>query len=198
MKTLVRVLFILTFGLVCSTTTFIYSNHSSNNRTLVPATINTKNEIQKDVVVEKLSNIGQIVGLQSSFSKVYNYSDSNSFGSRSIEMTLHGTFKMGFDVKDLIGGISINDTTIKINTPKPILISFESPFDAITLDSKVGFFRKDFNDSDLQVFYKSAADKAKLDLLNNANLMLEAQRTTKKVVQDLLMTIPNVSKVEFN
>ncbi|MDF2534191.1 MAG: hypothetical protein K0R18_348 [Bacillales bacterium] len=198
MKMIVKLFTVLAFGAVVSLATINLTKAPESIPASVTTTINKVNEIQMATVIEKLSTKAEIVGLNVPFSKESSYYDSNFFGGRTFKFTLHGNVKMGFDINEVIKGISIKGNTIQIITPQPMLISFEAPFDKAVIEKPdVDLLRQNFNKDDFQLFYKSTADKAREEILASSYISTEAKNRTQGILRDLLMTVSNVENVEF-
>lgn len=198
MKIVGKVISVLLIGAACSIAT-LYLAKQSNEQVTIPikTTIKAPTIVDKKLVIEKLATAAEIVGPQIDFNKSGTYADKTFFGSRQFTLTIHGNIKMGFKVSDLIKGIRIDGTTIKVATPKLIMVSFEAPFENATIESKVGLLRKDFNAYDLQEFNRDLSDKAKAEILNDQITLQKATDDTEDVVRSLLSTVPNVTNVEF-
>lgn len=195
---------ILIIILTISITTFIGINHFNNQKNSFEEvtgkiSIPVVHMIDKQMVINKLTENLQIVGLEGDIEKEFQYQDSKWFGDKSFTMTLHGNFKMGFNIDDIdIESIVItDDNEIIINTPDITLISLELPYDKIKINKQVDLLRKDFSETDRQLLYSKASESIKQEILNNRTINNDSIVASQNAIKNILLMIPEVKNVSF-
>lgn len=186
---------------------YLKSTHSY--ATNIPISIKTHEQqvIEKDVVIEKLKQTSEVVGLEGEFHKEYSFTEKTfesginfleNAGKRSYKINLNGTFKMGFDLAEIEEDhIFIDGTTVKIITPKVKLISFEAPFHMAKIDKKKGFLAKDFTEEDRKLIYEKAYNKALKEITYHEDTNEKATIFTQAVLKKFLLKVDLVENIEF-
>lgn len=185
-----------------------YINSIHSYSTIIPTSSKTSEQfvIEKDVVIENLKQVSEIVGLEGEFNKKYKFTEKTfesgigfleKAGKRSYSIDLNGTFKMGFDLTNIKEeDVYIDGTTVKIVTPKIILISFEAPFHNAEIENKKGFLARDFTEEDRKLVYEKAYEKAISEIRYDKETNEKATVFTKVVLKELLKSY-FVKDVEF-
>lgn len=157
------------------------------------------NVVDKQSVITALTENLQIVGLEGEVTKEYEFSDSEWYGNRSYKMTLHGRFKMGFDIADIRTEdiVITEDNDIIITTPEAVLISLELPYDRVEIIKKVDLLRKDFSDADRQFLYAKASEAVRGEILADEEVRRESLVASQQALRQILSLVPSVESVYF-
>lgn len=158
------------------------------------------NIVDKQTVITALTENLQIVGLEGTVEKEFRYTDAKWFGDKTFAMTLHGTFKTGFNIADITASnviITANNEII-INTPDIELIALELPYDAIVIDKKVGALRKDFTEDDRQLLYAKASASIRKEIEADAQVRKQSEQASQRAIEEILALVPGVTRVTFN
>ncbi|SER88637.1 DUF4230 domain-containing protein [Psychrobacillus sp. OK032] len=160
----------------------------------------TTHIIDKQTVITALTENLQIVGLEGVVEKEFRYTDAKWFGDKTFDMTLHGTFKTGFNIADITAAnvvITANNEII-INTPDIELIALELPYDAIVIDKQVGALRKDFTEVDRQLLYAKASASVRKEIEADGEVRKQSEQASQRAIEAILALVPGVTKITFN
>lgn len=164
----------------------------------IETSIPTKNTIDKDTVINKLSENMQIVGLNGDAEKEFEYVDNKWSGNKKYKMKLHASFKFGINIADIKReDITISNGNVIIRMPEIILISFDVPYDKIEIDKTKGWFRADFNEEDRQLLYSTSRDSMLEQILNDESIINNSNMSSQNAIKSILMMIPEVESVSF-
>ena len=160
----------------------------------------TANIIDKETVINALTENAQVVGLDGVIEKEFTYTDAKWFGDKTYAMTLHGTFKTGFSVKNITADnvIVTESNEIIIRTPATELISLELPYDRIEIDKDVAILRKDFTETDRQLLYAKATEAIRAEIAADENVRKQSAIASQQALRAILTLVPGVRKVTFN
>lgn len=163
-------------------------------------TVPTANIVDKQTVIDALTENAQIVGLNGEISKEFTYTDAKWFGDKTYAMTIHGTFKTGFSLSAInADNVIITPTNeVIISTPATELISLELPYDRIEIDKDVGTLRKDFTETDRQLLYAKASANIRKEIANDERVRKESVIASQHAIEAILALVPGVRKVTFN
>jgi Protein of unknown function (DUF4230) len=154
--------------------------------------------INRKTVVHALADESQIVGLRGTTSKTIVYTDSKWYGDRKYEVTVTGTFKLGVNItREWLTGVQVENGTVSLPEPHIVLISADFPYDAMTVDKQVGWFRRELTDEDLRQLYRKARTQAVSDVLRDSTTRQQAERNVERTIRELLTSVPVVKGVEF-
>jgi hypothetical protein len=154
--------------------------------------------ISEKMVMSKLQSKSQIVSMQQKISKTYTDSDDNWLGQRDTKLSVEGTYKLGLNTKDIdIRHIDQESGIVYIKLGKPIMIGLDIPYNEIEFDKIQGFFRLSMNENEKQSFYKSVKKDIENKLMNNKEVLKQADLFNQDVVRDLLLSIPSVKSIVF-
>jgi CYTH domain-containing protein len=145
-----------------------------------------------------LKSKSQIVSLQQDINKKDTYVDDGWTGERKTQLTVHGTYHMGLNTKDIeIKHIDSQNGIVYIKLPKPILINLDLPYDQIHFEKKQGFLRLAMDEKEEKTFYKAVEKNIERELMKDKELMKVADLNNKDVVMGLLKMLPEIKSVIF-
>jgi hypothetical protein len=154
--------------------------------------------LTRETVIHALADESQIVGLSGTTSKTVIFDDPKWYGDRKYEITVTGTFKLGANItREWLAGVQIADGTVSLPKPHIVLISADFPYDAMTVDKQIGWFRRELTDEDLRQLYRKARTQAVNDVLRDSTTRQQAERNVERLVRELLAVVPGVKAVEF-
>jgi hypothetical protein len=154
--------------------------------------------VDKEIIIEKLSEKFQVVGLEGDITKEFNYSDNKWYGDKYYKMELYGKFKFGFNIDEITKeDITIIDNNVIIDMPNIVLISLEVPYDKIVIDKKEGIFRKMFSEDDRQKLYESAYKSINEQIINDNALIKNAEENNELAIRSILILIPEIKTISF-
>jgi hypothetical protein len=87
--------------------------------------------------------------------------------------------------------------TVSLPKPHIVLISADFPYDSMTVDKQIGWFRRELTDEDLQALYRTARTQAVSDVLHDSTTRQQAERNVERTIRELLTAVPGVKAVEF-
>lgn len=198
----VTVFIIVTLALIIGTMslTSVATNKTSVAELTEELTVPTANVVDKQTVIKALTENAQVVGLDGVIEKEFRYTDAKWFGDKTYAMTLHGTFKTGFNVSDITAdNVIITDTNeIIIRTPATEIIALELPYDRIEIAKDVAILRKDFTEVDRQLLYAKASASIREEIEADANIRKQSLVASQQALRSILALVPGVRKVTFN
>jgi hypothetical protein len=154
--------------------------------------------ISEEAIMSKLKSKSQIVSLQQDINKKDTYVDDGWTGERKTQLTVHGTYHMGLNTKDIeIKHIDSQNGIVYIKLPKPILINLDLPYDQIHFEKKQGFLRLAMDEKEEKTFYKAVEKNIERELMKDKELMKVADLNNKDVVMGLLKMLPEIKSVIF-
>jgi Protein of unknown function (DUF4230) len=154
--------------------------------------------LTRETVIHALADESQIVGLRGTTSKTIVYADSKWYGDRKYEITVTGTFKLGANItREWLAGMKVEGGVVSLPKPHIVLISADFPYDSMTIDKQVGWFRRELTDEDLQQLYRKARTQAVSDVLRDSTTRQQAERNVERTIRELLTVVPGVKGVEF-
>lgn len=155
--------------------------------------------ISEEMVLGKLKEKSQIVSVEQPISKTDTKVDDGLLGERHTELRVNGTYKLGLDTDDIhITHIDNEQGIVYIQLDKPELISLELPYDQIEIDKTQGFFRLAMDESEEKVFYQSVHNNIKKEILNDKEIMSQANLNNQRVIKELLINLPGVEQIVFS
>jgi Protein of unknown function (DUF4230) len=154
--------------------------------------------LSRETVIHTLADESQIVGLRGTTSKTIVYADSKWYGDRKYEVTVTGTFKLGANItREWLAGVQVENGIVSLPKPHIVLISADFPYDSMTVNKQVGWFRRELTDEDLQALYRMARTQAVSDVLRDSTTRQQAGRNVERTIRELLTAVPGVKAVEF-
>jgi Protein of unknown function (DUF4230) len=154
--------------------------------------------LTRETVIHALADESQLVGLRGTTSKTIVYTDSKWYGDRKYEITVTGTFKLGANItREWLTGVQVENNTVTLPKPHIVLIGAGFPYDSMTVDKQVGWFRRELTDEDLQALYRTARTQAVGDVLRDSTTSQQAERNVERTIRELLTAVPGVRAVEF-
>jgi hypothetical protein len=154
--------------------------------------------LTRETIIHALADESQIVGLSGTTSKTIVYADSKWYGDRKYEITVTGTFKMGANItSEWLDGVQVVGGTVSLPKPHIVLIGADFPYDSMTVDKQVGWFRRELTDEDLQVLYRKARTQAVSDVLRDSTTRQQAERNVERTIRELLTAVPGVKEIRF-
>lgn len=101
-----------------------------------------------DAAMGKIENLAQLGTVEYTITKLIIANDEAfyKFGDRKVIFSCKAILKAGVDMKDFAKeDVQINDKSITVNLPEPIILSMDMPAEAIKCEyMKVGMLRQDF------------------------------------------------------
>jgi Protein of unknown function (DUF4230) len=180
-------------SLVVCLTLFLYVHLDGTNLSAQQTPVLTR-----ETIVHALADESQIVGLRGTTSKTIVYTDSKWYGDRKYEVTVTGTFKMGANItREWLAGVQVENGTVSLPKLHIVLISADFPYDSMTVDKQVGWFRRELTDDDLRELYRTARTQAVSDVLRDQTVRQQAERNVERTIRELLTAVPGVKAVEF-
>jgi Protein of unknown function (DUF4230) len=154
--------------------------------------------LTRETIIHALADESQLVGLRGTTSKTIVYVDSKWYGDRKYEITVTGTFKLGANItREWLNGVQVENGIVSLPKPHLVLISADFPYDAVTVDKQVGWFRRELTDEDLRQLYRKARTQAVSDVLRDSTTRQQAERNVERTIRELLTVVPGVKGVEF-
>jgi hypothetical protein len=154
--------------------------------------------INRETIVHALADESQIVGLRGTTSKTIVYADSKWYGDRKYEVTVTGTFKLGANItREWLAGVQVAGGTVILPKPHIVLISADFPYDSMTVDKQVGWFRRELTDEDLRQLYRTARTQAVSDVLRDSTTRQQAERNVERTIRELLAVVTGVKEIRF-
>lgn len=176
------------------------------------STIQPELIIDKKVVINKLTSIGEISGLKTDVNKLIPYKDYNTKDSlgnlqnigfikklskRDLTLNTTASVKLGFDIYDIKEeDIIIDKSTIYIKSPEVKILSVE--INSWSFREDVAMLGEKFTEQDKTVMYELARDKIKKDIMGDAQIVSQAKLSTQQIIIYLLSVTPGVEKIVFN
>lgn len=183
---------IAALSLIACLAIFLYVNYVN------PETAQVMPVLTRETVIHTLADESQLVGLSGTTSKTVIFDDPKWYGDRKYEITVTGTFKLGANItREWLAGVQVEDGTVSLPKPHIVLISADFPYDAMTVDKQVGWFRRELTDEDLQALYRTARTQAMSDVLRDSTTRQQAERNVERTICELLTAVPGVKAVEF-
>jgi hypothetical protein len=154
--------------------------------------------LTRETIIHALADESQIVGLSGTTSKTVIFDDPKWYGDRKYEITVTGTFKLGANItREWLNGVQVDGGIVSLPKPYIVLISADFPYDAMTVDKQVGWFRRELTDDDLRELYRKARTQAVSDVLRDSTTRQQAERNVERTIRELLTAVPGVKAVEF-
>jgi Protein of unknown function (DUF4230) len=154
--------------------------------------------LTRETVIHALADESQIVGLSGTTSKTVIFDDTKWYGDRKYEITVTGTFKLGANItREWLAGVQVENGIVSLPKPHIVLIGADFPYDAVTVDKQVGWFRRELTDEDLQALYRAARTQAVSDVLRDSTTRQQAERNVERTIRELLMAVPGVKDIRF-
>jgi hypothetical protein len=154
--------------------------------------------LTRETIIHALADESQLVGLSGTTSKTIVYNDRKWYGDRKYEITVTGTFKLGANItREWLAGVQVANGTVSLPKPHIVLISADFPYDSMTVDKQVGWFRRELTDEDLRELYRKARTQAVSDVLRDSTTRQQAERNVERTIRELLAAVPGVKAVEF-
>jgi hypothetical protein len=185
---------IAAFSLVTCLAIVLYVNSGKPAQQQTP----TKPALTRETVIHALADESQLVGLSGTTSKTVIFDDPKWYGGRKYEITVTGTVKLGANItREWLVGVQVENGTVSLPKPHFVLISADFPYDAMTVDKQVGWFRRELTDDDLRQLYRKARTQAVSDVLRDSTTRQQAERNVERTIRELLTAVPGVRAVEF-
>jgi hypothetical protein len=184
---------IITFALgvgITATTVALYTPSSADSTTKLAPQL-----VDKDAIIEALTETHELVGLTGDISKTVRLQDNRWYGDKTYELTLEGTFKIGVATADV--SITTQGNTVIVRLPQPRIIAVELPFDKAAISKDVGLLRQDLSESEMQALYKEAREQAVADVKVNIKAREEAEDAVENALAELIGRLPAVEGVMF-
>jgi hypothetical protein len=154
--------------------------------------------LTRETIIHALADESQLVGLSGTTSKTITFADPKWYGDRKYEITVTGTFKLGANIThEWLAGVKVANGTVSLPKPYIVLISADFPYDSMTVDKQVGWFRRELTDEDLRELYRKARTQAVSDVLRDSTTRRQAERNVERLIRKLLAVVPGVKAVEF-
>ncbi|MGM7720641.1 DUF4230 domain-containing protein [Metabacillus sp. Hm71] len=154
--------------------------------------------ISEHMILGKLQSKSQIVSIEQSINKTDTKVDDGFLGERRTELTIHGTYKMGMNTKDIeIKHIDQETGTLHISLGKPILVSLDIPYDEIDFEKTQGFFRLAASDEEKKNFFKATKNNIINEIMNDKEIIKQAEMNNRDVVKEILTKIQGVNYIVF-
>jgi hypothetical protein len=190
-----RTLITFALGATITAGTIAYVSPASDSPDAKLAPVQAKQLVNKDAVLDALSETSQLVGLTGDISKTVTLTDNKWFGDKTYELTLNGEFKLGVNTEEL--DITTRGNTVVVRFPQPKLISVDLPFDQASIKKDVGLLRQDLSESALQSLYGEARKEAVQDIRVNIKARDKAETAVEHALEDLIEQVPAVESVIF-
>jgi hypothetical protein len=190
-----RTLITFALGAIITAGTIAYYDVPPNSPDAKLAPVQAKQLVNKDAVLDALSETPQLVGLTGDVSKTVTLTDNKWFGDKTYELTLNGEFKLGVETEEL--DITTRGNTVVVRFPQPKLISVDLPFDQASIKKDVGLLRQDLSESELQSLYGEARKEAVQDIHVNIKARDKAETAVEHALEDLIEQVPAVEQVIF-
>jgi len=167
----------------------IIEKHEESNQSYI---------ISKESVMSKLKSKSQIVSMEQEINKKDVEVDDGFTGERHTELTMHGTYKVGLNTKDIeIDYIEQNTGTVYVELGEPVLISLDIPYNHIQFKKTQGFFRMAASEEEQKNFYKASKKNIEVELMKNKEVLKTANAKNKEVIKDILMQIEGINYIVF-
>lgn len=163
--------------------------------------------IDKKLVVKSFSKSHQLVSIEGYAEKSYTYTDSlfnkggwlkDKLGRRVLGIDANVYFKTGINLGEIKDGdIQVYDNTLIINTPKPVLISLDIPYDEMAFKSKTGLFRGKLNDTEKQSLYTEMRKLITNDIMEDKDVRTKTINEVQEAIRILMEKVPNVDQIVF-
>jgi Protein of unknown function (DUF4230) len=188
---------IITFALgvgITATTVALYTPSSADSTTNL-APVQAKRIVDKDAIIDALTETHELVGLTGDISKTVRLQDNRWYGDKTYELTLEGTFKLGVATADV--SITTQGNTVIVRLPQPRIIAVDLPFDKAAISKDVGLLRQDLSEAEMQALYKEAREQAVADVKVNVKAREKAGEAVENALEDLIERLPAVESVIF-
>jgi hypothetical protein len=159
------------------------------------APVHAKQFVDKDAIIDALTETPELVGLTGDISKTVRLTDDKWFGDKTYELTLEGTLKLGVATDDVT--ITTQGNTVVVRLPHPRIIAVDLPFDKAAISKDVGLLRQDLSESEMQALYNEAREQAVADVKVNVKAREEAEEAVENALEELIGRLPAVESVEF-
>ncbi len=164
--------------------------------------------IDKDMVINSLHKTGKLVGLESTATKIYTYSDSifeghnwlkDSIGQRSIELDVTAFFKTGINLSDITdNSVVAYGNSLFVKLPKSELISLDIPFDQIVFKVKTGLIRSELSMEEKQMLYTEIRKIVTNNIMSDETIKTNTYDGVKAALENLLSKVPNCNRIVFS
>jgi len=160
---------------------------------------NSEYIISKELILGKLQSKSEIVSVEQEINKTDTKVDDGFFGTRSTEMNVSGTYKMGISVENIhITYIDNDSKTVYIELGKPELISLEIPYSEVDVEKVSGWLRLSMSEEETKNFYKTVHSNIKKEILNDKEIMSQANLNNQRVIKELIINLPGVEQIVFS
>jgi len=163
--------------------------------------------IDKKMIVQALTQKGQLVGLEGSIIKTVIYQDQtlntdfsfiNEMSKRTFMIDAKVNFKMGYNLNEIKSEqVSVMNDAIRIITPQPILVSMDIPYDEMEISDKHGILCSSLTDKEKQQIYTKLRDTVKNELLTDPSIKAKANQQTQEQLKLLLANLSSDRKIIF-
>jgi hypothetical protein len=163
--------------------------------------------VDKELIIRKLHNVQELVGLSGESSKKFVWTDSlfeksgwlrDHIGRRTLEFNVEAFFKTGIDLSNLTeDSIKIYGNTLVISLPKHELISLDLPYDRFTFRTQNGLLRSGLSESEKQTLYTQIRELVTKDIMNDESIKEKTMISVEDALRSLLEKVPNVNRVMF-
>jgi hypothetical protein len=105
---------------------------------------------------------------------------------------------LGLETKDIeVKHVDEERGIVYLKLGKPTLISLETPYGQVEFDKTKGWLRLAANEDEEVKFYKSVVKDMKKRIVNDDEIVKQAEIHNKEVVEGLLKMIPDVKSIVF-
>jgi len=154
--------------------------------------------ISEEAVYSHLQAKSQIISLQQDIHKKNTHVDDGLLGERHTELIMEGTLKMGLNTSDIeITHIDSKSGIVYVKLPEPIIISLEIPYDQVDFDKVKGWARLAMKEEEKKNFYKQEEIRLKDELIQDKELMSQADVLNRDAVMEIFKLMPEVKSVVF-
>lgn len=163
--------------------------------------------IDKKMIVQALTQKGQLVGLEGSIIKTVIYQDQtlntdfsfiNEMSKRTFMIDAKVNFKMGYNLNEIKSEqVSVMNDAIRIITPQPILVSMDIPYDEMEISDKHGILCSSLTDKEKQQIYTKLRDTVQNELLTDPSIKAKANQQTQEQLKLLLANLSSDRKIIF-
>ncbi|MBD1379097.1 DUF4230 domain-containing protein [Metabacillus arenae] len=155
--------------------------------------------ISEEMILGKLQSKSEIVSVEQEINKTDTKVDDGFLGKRETEMNVHGSYKMGISTKNIhIANVDNENGTVYISLGNPELVSLEIPFNEVEIEKTSGWLRLSMSEDETKSFYKSVHKNIENEILNDKEIMSQANLNNQRVIKELLIGLPGVNDIIFS
>lgn len=154
--------------------------------------------ISESLIKEKLQQKSQLVTLEQDIYKKATDINDSWLGDRETVLCAEGSVKMGLETKNItVLHIDNENGILYLKLPQPILISLEIPYDKVKIEKESGWARMAMNEKEKKTFYKAVEKEIHKEIMNDKELLQQADVFNKDAVMDIMKLIPEIKNVVF-